>query len=145
MERATTLVLWLILHTRRTTRLELSFLEFWGSALISWRISLTNSILAWRIPTSALGYVFPRHGSRRVGPDHQCDIFYNGSCEEGQERFTRFINLGPVLNALDMTPCSLVNPIHNPRATYGDRRSFKESSISHPWIQSFVELFSRTS
>ncbi|KAJ5636882.1 uncharacterized protein N7484_010195 [Penicillium longicatenatum] len=64
--------------------------------------------------------------------------FYNGSREEGQARFSGLINLGPVLNALDMIPYSMVNTLQNPQATYGDRKSFKGIFYEPPMDLSFV-------
>ncbi|KAJ5143431.1 FAD linked oxidase N-terminal [Penicillium bovifimosum] len=51
--------------------------------------------------------------------------FFNGSHEEGEEKFASFTALKPVLNTLDMIPYSMVNTLQNPQATYGDRKSFK--------------------
>lgn len=51
--------------------------------------------------------------------------FFNGTREEGQEKFASFIALEPVMNTLDMIPYSAVNTLQNPQATYGDRKSFK--------------------
>jgi hypothetical protein len=51
--------------------------------------------------------------------------FYNGTREEGQDRFAGFLALDPFLNTVDMIPYSVVNTLQNPQATYGDRKSFK--------------------
>jgi hypothetical protein len=64
--------------------------------------------------------------------------FYNGSREEGQERFSPFIDLGPVFNTLDMVPYPVVNTLQNPQATYGDRKSFKGVSYEPPLDPKFV-------
>ncbi|KAJ5542733.1 hypothetical protein N7461_008736 [Penicillium sp. DV-2018c] len=63
---------------------------------------------------------------------------FNGSREEGEEKFARFTALEPVLNTLDMIPYSLVNTLQNPQATYGDRKSFKGIFYQPPLDPKFV-------
>lgn len=69
--------------------------------------------------------------------------FYNGTQEEGQQRFSRFIALGPILNTLDMMPYPMLNTLQNPQATYGDRKSFKgifyEPSLDPTFVRTIFD------
>jgi FAD/FMN-containing dehydrogenase len=65
------------------------------------------------------------HGPGESGPMIIVICFYNGTREEGQDRFAGFLALDPFLNTVDMIPYSVVNTLQNPQATYGDRKSFK--------------------
>ena len=64
--------------------------------------------------------------------------FYNGPGEPGEKRFSSFVELGPVLNTLDMVPYTVVNSLQNPQATYGDRKSFKGVFYNPPLSPSFA-------
>ncbi|KAJ5787887.1 FAD linked oxidase N-terminal [Penicillium paradoxum] len=64
--------------------------------------------------------------------------FFNGSREEGQEKFASFTALEPVMNTMDMIPYSLVNTLLNPQTTYGDRKSFKGIFFEPPLDPHFV-------
>ncbi|KAJ5106113.1 Xylooligosaccharide oxidase [Penicillium angulare] len=83
-----------------------------------------NAILA--IPDSRSGamciFAQAPDGS---GPTIIVICFYNGSSDEGGKRFSGLVNIGPVLNTLDMVPYSIVNTLQNRQATYGARKSFK--------------------
>ncbi|KAJ6005216.1 hypothetical protein N7451_003160 [Penicillium sp. IBT 35674x] len=81
---------------------------------------------------------FLTHAPDGSGPVIVVICFYNGSREEGLARFTGLINLGPVINALDTMPYSMVNTLQNPQATYGDRKSFKGIFYEPPMDLSFV-------
>jgi FAD/FMN-containing dehydrogenase len=71
--------------------------------------------------------------------------FYNGTREEGQDRFSEFLALEPLLNTVDMIPYSVVNTLQNPQATYGDRKSFKgifyEPPLDPGFMRSVFEEF----
>lgn len=71
--------------------------------------------------------------------------FYNGTREEGQDRFSGFLALEPLLNTVDMIPYSVVNTLQNPQATYGDRKSFKgifyEPPLDPGFMRSVFEEF----
>ncbi|KAJ6050812.1 hypothetical protein N7460_001346 [Penicillium canescens] len=66
--------------------------------------------------------------------------FYNGTREEGQERFAGLTALKPVLNTLNMTPYAVVNTLQNPQATYGDRKSFKGVFYEPPLDPQFARV-----
>ncbi|KAJ5245811.1 CAZyme family AA7 [Penicillium chermesinum] len=72
------------------------------------------------------------------GPMVVVICFYNGSREEGLQRFSHLLDLEPVLNTLDMTPYAVVNTLQNPQATYGARKSFKGIFYEPPIDLSFV-------
>ncbi|KAL2833892.1 hypothetical protein BDW59DRAFT_179512 [Aspergillus cavernicola] len=59
-------------------------------------------------------------------------VFYNGSKEEGDARFTDLLDLNPVVNMIDMIPYSQLNSLQNPMATYGGRKSFKGVFFNPP-------------
>jgi hypothetical protein len=71
--------------------------------------------------------------------------FYNGTREEGQDRFAGFLALEPLLNTVDMIPYSVVNTLQNPQATYGDRKAFKgifyEPPLDPHFMRSVFEEF----
>ncbi|KAB8237538.1 hypothetical protein BDV23DRAFT_170489 [Aspergillus alliaceus] len=52
-------------------------------------------------------------------------VFYNGTKEEGEKRYTGLLALEPVVNLIEVIPYSLLNSLQNPMATYGDRKTFK--------------------
>lgn len=52
-------------------------------------------------------------------------VFYNGTKEEGEKRYTGLLALEPVVNMIEVIPYSLLNSLQNPMATYGDRKTFK--------------------
>jgi hypothetical protein len=66
--------------------------------------------------------------------------FFNGSRDEGEEKFAAFTALEPVLNTLDMVPYSVVNTLQNPKATYGDRKSFKGIFYEPPLDPKFARV-----
>lgn len=69
--------------------------------------------------------------------------FYNETQEEGQQRFSRFIALRPILNTLDMMFYPMLNTLQNPQATYGDRKSFKgifyEPSLDPTFVRTIFD------
>lgn len=96
-----------------------------------------NTTLAKPDPRSGAMCIFAQapDGS---GPAIIVICFYNGTREEGQERFAGFMALEPVLNTLDMIPYPVVNSLQNPQATYGDRKSFKGIFYEPPLDPEFV-------
>ncbi|OJJ78979.1 FAD-binding oxidoreductase [Aspergillus glaucus CBS 516.65] len=64
--------------------------------------------------------------------------YYNGTKEEGEKRYCGLLELGPVVNTLDMIPYSLLNSLQNPMATYGGRKSFKGIFYQPPMDPQFV-------
>ncbi|KAJ5179084.1 FAD linked oxidase N-terminal [Penicillium capsulatum] len=78
------------------------------------------------------------HAPDGSGPVLVVVCFYNGSREEGQRRFSGFLDLEPVLNTLDMVPYPVINLIQNPMTSYGDRKSFKGIFYAPPLDPQFA-------
>ncbi|KAJ5156910.1 Xylooligosaccharide oxidase [Penicillium canariense] len=100
-------------------------------------IELLNSLLANPDARSGAMCIFAQapDGS---GPMIIIICFYNGTREEGQERFAGFLALEPVLNTVDIVPYPVVNTLQNPQATYGDRKSFKGIFYEPPLDPGFM-------
>lgn len=96
-----------------------------------------NATLAKPDPRSGALCVFA-HAPDGSGPAIVVICFYNGTREEGQERFAGFMALEPAMNALNMIPYPVVNTLQNPQATYGDRKSFKGIFYEPPLDPKFV-------
>ncbi|KAJ5139451.1 FAD linked oxidase N-terminal [Penicillium atrosanguineum] len=96
-----------------------------------------NATLANPDPRSGAMSIFA-HAPDGSGPIIVVICFYNGTREEGQERFSAFTALNPVLNTLDMVPYPVVNTLQNPQARYGDRKSFKGVFYEPPLDPKFV-------
>lgn len=65
-------------------------------------------------------------------------VFYNGTHEEGEARFTELLALEPVANMISMIPYSQLNSLQNPMATYGDRKTFKGLFFQTPLDAGFL-------
>jgi FAD/FMN-containing dehydrogenase len=100
-------------------------------------VQLLNATLVNPDPRSGAMCILA-HAPDGSGPIIIVICFYNGTREEGQERFSPLIDLGPVLNTLDMVPYPVVNTLQNPQATYGDRKSFKGVFYEPPLDPKFV-------
>lgn len=96
-----------------------------------------NATLANPDPRSGAMCIFA-HAPDGSGPAIIVICFYNGTREEGQERFSGFTSLEPVLNTLDMIAYPVVNSLQNPQTTYGDRKSFKGIFYEPPLDPAFV-------
>lgn len=96
-----------------------------------------NATLANPDPRSGAMCIFA-HAPDGSGPIIIVICFYNGTREEGQDRFSAFTALNPILNTLDMAPYPVVNTLQNPQATYGDRKSFKGVFYEPPLEPKFV-------
>ena len=64
--------------------------------------------------------------------------YYNGTWEEGEQRYAGLLQLKPVVNTLSMVPYSLLNSLQNPMATYGGRKSFKGIFYQPPLDPKFI-------
>ena len=53
------------------------------------------------------------------GPVVVVNIFFNGEEAEGRQRFSKFFELGPVLDAVSMIPYEALNGLHNATIPYG--------------------------
>ncbi|KAI0092983.1 FAD-binding domain-containing protein [Irpex rosettiformis] len=56
--------------------------------------------------------------------------FYNGSLQEGKEKFKAVYDVGPVADMTQEMPYELINSIMNPMTSHGDRKLFKVAVIA---------------
>ncbi|KZT50185.1 FAD binding domain protein [Calocera cornea HHB12733] len=67
--------------------------------------------------------------------------FYNGSAQEGREKFAPFFALGPISDTTREMPYPEVNTLHNPMATFGDRKALKSTTFTTVNAEHFQKLF----
>lgn len=72
------------------------------------------------------------------GPMVNVLCYYNGTWEEGEERYAGLLKLKPMVNTLSMVPYALLNSLQNPMATYGERKSFKGIFYQPPLDPTFI-------
>ncbi|EIN04500.1 FAD binding domain protein [Punctularia strigosozonata HHB-11173 SS5] len=67
--------------------------------------------------------------------------FYNGSADEGKDKFKVFYDVGPVADMTQEMPYSSLNAVQNPMATHGDRKLFKSTAFASLEPSRFQHLF----